>query len=153
MCCSVFFFCFWWHLGRASVKKNMVFTMWNTHCSLQGKVMFCLISDFFWSSFGSLGAHLCVQMSSRERSWKVDVEARAGWVQGRNHFSFQCQKNLLNWLIQMIFFMFLGTLLTHIVHLGKKSSFVVIWVSFWRSLESLGTHFCAQCLLGSVLEK
>ena len=41
-------------------------------------ICFALVSDFFWNSFGSLGAHLCVQMSSRERSREVDVDAKAG---------------------------------------------------------------------------
>jgi len=54
------------------------------------------VSYSFWTPFlnscGNLGAHLCVQMFPWERSWEVDVEARAGRVQGRNHFAFLFKK-------------------------------------------------------------
>ena len=59
-------------------EKHGIYYVKHTLLTSRKKLCFALISDFFWSSFGSLGAHLCVQMSSGERSREVDVEARAG---------------------------------------------------------------------------
>ena len=73
------------------MKNSMVFTVWDTHCPLWSKVVFCihfgLILELLWEPGGtfvspnvSLGAFL------RSR--------RAGRVQGRNHFTFYAQKGL-----------------------------------------------------------
>ena len=83
-------------------------------------------------------------MSPWERSWEVDIEARAGRVQGRNHFILLTQKGLKKGLRKMSLGMFFGTLLTHMAHFGQKSCFLLIWDSFWRSLGSLGADLCAQ---------
>ena len=69
MCCSVFFSLFLVAFRKGQrEEKHGISRVGHTLPTLIKKSSCALNLDSFWNSFGSLGAHLCVQMSPRERS-------------------------------------------------------------------------------------
>ena len=115
--------------GQRQEKHGIYYIKHRLPTFAESRVL-CSFLHHFKTHLGALGPHFCVQMSPWEPSWEVDIEARAGRVQGRNHFIFWPRKTVQNGLRQLIL-----------------SCFFVPCFHTWPSFEKIqilhrfGTHF------------